>query len=395
MSGNGLSQEEINEMLNQELNKDTENTQEKKDVSLYLDGDEIDALGEIGNISMGSAATALFSILGRKVLITTPKVSITNYDELSAKRKVPYFIVSVDYTEGFNGSSIFVLQLQDVKVVTDIMMGGDGTNTEAEMDEIHISAISEAMNQMMGAMSTSMATMFDRKVNISPPKTKIVKLSDYDIQEVVESEKQELVRIDFALHIDGILESSIMQILPLEFAKYLLSGVLGEKTDERIEEEELKYEQKQEEIIETKGRTNKKIEDRENYSKTEEKSRPKYEAPQRAPSKPKETVEARSIQLRDFEADLDEKSLSDELGIDLLLDVPLQVKVELGKCKKNIKDILEMNLGSVIALDKMAGEPVDIVVNGKSIAKGEVVVIEDNYGVRITEISSPTSRIRR
>lgn len=390
MSGNSLSQEEINELMNEGLSEKDSNY----DVSFYLNDVEIDALGEIGNISMGSAATALFSILGRKVIITTPKVSITNYNELTAKRKVPYFVVSVDYTEGFHGSSIFVLQLQDVKVVTDIMMGGDGTNTEVEMDELHISAVSEAMNQMMGAMSTSMATMFDRVVNISPPKTKIVKLSDYDMNEIVENEMDSLIRIDFALQIEGILESTIMQIIPYKFAKSLLGEVLGTEPEsaEMYYDADLSPKKDEERLIEQEAQTNmcKKSKDEARVEKAI-----KSEYPGKIHSENTQyTVAARSIKLTDF----DESSKNEdheEIGIDLLLDVPLQVRVELGKCKKNIKDILEMNLGSVIALDKMAGEPVDVVINGKTIAKGEVVVIEDNYGIRITEISSPSNRIRK
>ncbi len=386
MSGNSLSQEEINKLMNESLSENENN--DKKDVSLYLSDIEIDALGEIGNISMGSAATALFSILERKVVITTPRVSITNYSELSAKRKIPYFVVSIDYTKGFHGTSIFVLQLQDVKVITDIMMGGDGTNTDGEMDEIHISAVSEAMNQMMGAMSTSMATMFDRVVNISPPSTKIIKLSEFDMKEVVGADMEELVRTDFTLNIEGILESTIMQIIPYKFAKSLLGELLGTSNENETINTTMSAEVPQNKELKTAKAPD--------FKEPEKEVNKIAEMPVKKSAENRyQTIEARPIKLTDFDDNAQKNNDNEELGIDLLLDVPLQVRVELGKCKKNIKDILEMNLGSVISLDKMAGEPVDVVINGKIIAKGEVVVIEDNYGIRITEISSPANRIRK
>ncbi len=360
---------------------------------------EIDTLGEVGNISMGAAATALYSILGRKVVITTPNVSITSYKKLIENHLAPYFVVNVEYTEGFLGSNLFILQLEDVRIITDIMMGGDGTNSGAEMDEIHISAISEAMNQMMGAMSTSMATLFSRDINISPPKSAIVQLAEYGINEILTEDTNELVRISFSLQIEGLIDSSIMQLLPLEFAKTIVSDLLNPpavQAPAKMNEppsapppQPVRQETYAAPSLEPAYQTPTPRAASNDSIRNEPAAR--YED-----SKGRPVIDARPIQLTSFDAPAPSLGMNaNELGIDIILDVPLQVKVELGQCKKTIKEVLDLNIGSVLALDKLAGEPVDLVANGKAIAKGEVIVIEDSYGIRITEILSPASRLRK
>ncbi len=415
-----LTQDDINRMLNEEsINNDK---QKASDNEAGLTALEIDTLGEVGNISMGAAATALYSILGRKVLITTPKVTITNYRKLTENHIAPYFVVNVEYTEGFLGNNLFILQIEDVRIITDIMMGGDGSNiNDDEMDEIHISAISEAMNQLMGAMSTSMATMFNRVVNISPPKSEIVQLTDYEIKGIVTEDTNNLVRISFVLQIDGLVDSSIMQLVPLHFARQLLGELLGSSGLETAEVTATTKKtttttktattattaaKSPENTISNDNRNMKNnsipneniFDNNESYNipntsrRHEERTNSGYD---NTPNS-RTVVGARPIQLTSFDnPEIGFEKSINELGIDMILDVPLQVKVELGQCKKTIKEILELNIGSIISLDKLAGETVDLVVNGKAIAKGEVIVIEDNYGIRITEILSPGYRIRR
>lgn len=413
MMDDKLTQDDINRMMQEQIQNKTDKpplgpvdtlqktAPKETDISgsAHFTSLEIDTLGEVGNISMGAAATALYSILGRKVVITTPNVSITNYKKLIENHHTPYFIVNVEYTEGFLGNNLFILQLEDVRIITDIMMGGDGTNSGAEMDEIHISAISEAMNQMMGAMSTSMATLFSRVINISPPKSEIVQLAEYGIDEILKEETNELVRISFSLQIEGLVDSSIMQLLPLDFAKTIVADLLH--TDETPPEPAKPIGQTGKPLSEPIRQDPPAVSAPEpNHPKAapyQQKNRNarndnpvKYEDNSRNLS----VVDARPIQLTSFDTMTSNQDTSQiELGIDIILDVPLQVKVELGQCKKTIKEVLDLNIGSVIALDKLAGEPVDIVANGKAIAKGEVIVIEDNYGIRITEILSPAYRI--
>ncbi len=346
---------------------------------------EVDTLGEIGNISMGSAATALFAILGRKVVINTPSVSVTTLANLSEGHEVPYLVVNVGYTEGFSGSNLFILQLDDVKLMTDIMMGGDGNpDMNEELTELHISAISEAMNQMMGGMSTAMADMFSRKVNITPPESKIVRLSDEELREMFSSERQELINISFKMEIEGLIDSNIMQLMPMEFGRELAHELTKHSTKSAAAPQPAPP-------IKPADAAPAPIPEPAPLPA----ARPA--APKPAPvsaAKPQQPVDIHPIQLASFDDPSSDMEENIDGSMDLILDVPLMITVELGQCRKTIKDILELNIGSVITLDKLAGEPVDVIANGKPVAKGEVIVVDDSYGIRITEVLTSANRIR-
>lgn len=348
---------------------------------------EVDALGEIGNISMGAAATALYTIIDRNVVITTPEVSVTTTDNLADAQEVPYLVVVVEYTEGFVGNNLYVLRLDDVKAITDIMMGGSGEVTKEDLSELHISAISEAMNQMAGGMATSMAEMFNRTVNISPPKTMIVHLVDDEIRNLVEDPESRLIQIRFRMEIEGLDDSSVMQLIPLEFGKQLVRSMLGEADDNRMEQDsnpattsvdapaQTMYDQDQSELQSIAQMT-----------------APSASNPAHDSSARQQQVDVRPIQLSDFDHH-DEGNGTNENGIDIILDVPLQVSVVLGQSRKTIKEVMDLNIGSIVTLDRVAGEPVDVVVNGKVVARGEVIVIDDNYGIRIMEVIT-SKRVR-
>ncbi|MEA4889091.1 MAG: flagellar motor switch phosphatase FliY [Clostridiaceae bacterium] len=373
-----MSQEEIDQMINGQIP-----AAPAANPSVGLTADEMDTLGEIGNICMGTGATALHSILGRKVSITTPHVQIVTPDTLTDDHEVPFVVVSVEYTQGLTGTNLLILQVDDVKLITDIMLGGDGSSTIGDLSELHLSAISEAMNQMMGGMATAMADMLDYPVNISPPQTLVVSLSSQEIVSLIKSPLDELVRISFKMQIEGIIDSGIMQLMPLPFAKKLVDNLLH------------------------KGQTPapQPVPDQARSAgagrpvppAAKPAAAPANSASWPVPAKEPQSaphVEVRPIQLTSFDAMESSEAANRESSLNIIMDVPLQISVELGQCKKTIKEILELSNGSVVALDKVAGEPVDIVVNGKMIAKGEVIVIDDNYGVRITEIVMPSNRIR-
>ncbi len=391
-----MSQEEIDQMLRGQIP-----AAPAADPSAGLATDEMDTLGEIGNICMGTGATALHSILGRKVSITTPHVQIVTAETLTDDHEVPFVVVSVEYTEGLTGTNLLILQVDDVKLITDIMMGGDGSSMIDDLSELHLSAISEAMNQMMGGMATAMADMLDYPVNISPPKTLVVSLSSQEIVSLIKCPLDELVRISFKMQIEGIIDSGIMQLMPLSFARKLVDNLLHKS--ENPAPQPAPAQKKPSEAARPAPAAAKPPAVPAGSAGT-----PNYAAsgspagsagagswpipatePQSAPH-----VEVRPIQLTSFDTIENSEAANRESSLNIIMDVPLQISVELGQCKKTIKEILELSNGSVVALDKVAGEPVDIVVNGKMIAKGEVIVIDDNYGVRITEIVMPSSRIR-
>jgi len=391
--GDMLSQAEIDALLKgTSLNLVQERPEES---TAGLSYQEIDALGEIGNISMGTAATTLFTLLGQKVNITTPKVTVSTWEELAKQYEVPIVAVKVEYTNGLVGSNLLIMKEHDVKVITDLMMGNDGSNTEGELTDLHMSAISEAMNQMVGSSSTSMSSMFGKRIDISPPKAFVIELGKVNAQlDMVSSEK--IVRIAFRMIIGTLVDSEIMQILPISFAKSLVDSLLnmdmgsGTSAIPDADSSSVQASQQQKTVQQQKpqGRDNdvpKPQAQSDSYDYEYE-----HEHQSNDDRRLKNSVNVQPAQFQSFD---EGRIMLERKNISLIMDVPLQVTVELGRTQKLIKDILEFGPGSIIELDKLAGEPVDILVNGKAIAKGEVVVIDESFGVRITDIIHPSKRI--
>ncbi len=401
-----LSQEEINALLNGISNDDSPSDEPEKKSSV-LDGLELtdfekDTIGEISNISMGTAATTLSSLVNQKVDISVPVVSLAEWEDLVSNYDRPCVFLQIQYREGLDGNNILILKERDVKIIADLMMGGDGTNTDGELGELHLSAICEAMNQMMGSASTSLSSMLNMKIDISPPTASLIDLNDHlNEDEIAAFLKEGFVKNSFQMTIGDLVNSEMMQLFPIEFAKSLCNSVTG-------------------------------------GGQSEPESPPPSPAPAPAPAAPQpapqsqampqgmpypepvpaadpqampqgmpypgmpympypgmpympypgmppaQEVNVQPAQFQAFTGDL--SGVSQKENINLIMDVPLNVTVELGRTNKSIQEILEFSPGTIIELDKIAGEPVDVLVNGKFVAKGEVVVIEESFGVRITEI---------
>lgn len=366
MSNGFLSQEEIDSLLNG-------SAENKEPVS--ISDIEKDLLGEIGNISMGSASTALYQIINKQVNITTPKVTVTTLREIKDGFKYPNIILDVEYVSGITGRNILIMQTRDAAVIANLMMGGDGQVETTELSEIEVSAVQEAMNQMIGSAATSMATMFAREVNISPPKSKIWDDIAQNISEDI-PEDEKIVEVCFDLTIEGLLNSNIMQILPINTAKKIVAIMMGE-------DKEVATEVDTKEVV---NETNTNKENSNNSYNIQEK--PIHIQEERKVEKAVEVHGATFEPLSQGNIGESHKN------IDLILDVPLDVSVVLGRTKKSIKDILNLSTGSLIELDKLAEEPVEVLINGKKIAYGEVVVVDENFGVRITSIVSGADRIK-
>lgn len=406
-----LSQEEIDALLRQSA--EDEPAAESPDAAGNggfngLSDMEKDALGEIGNISYGSAATALSTLLGQKVEITTPQVSTVAKSALKDEFPRPHVAVSVNYVEGFQGVNLLVIKTTDAQVIADLMLGGDGTNVGGEMNDIHLSAVQEAMNQMMGSAATSMSTIFNRFVNISPPDIDIFDVSKGQGTEPL-AEYEHFVKISFRLLIGELIDSTIMQLLPIPFAKEMVASLIG-GGDPPAEDAQPAAEPEPSVAAQPEP------------APVREAVTPPAQAAQTppAPSVPpapaayaggpasyggvppmqdagrsavNRNVNVQPVQFAGFpESGYPQ---GEQGNLDLLLDIPLKVTVELGRTQRTIKSILELTQGSIIELDKLAGEPVDILVNNKLIAKGEVVVIDENFGVRVTDIVSQWDRIQK
>lgn len=381
-----LSQEEIDALLN-----GTSNTIKSDEKT--LDENEKDALGEIGNISMGTSATTLFTLLGQKVTITTPKVSILSVRELQENYPIPIVVVEVKYREGLEGTNLLALREDDVKIITDLMMGGDGTNFTGDLTELHLSAISEAMNQMIGSASTSLAEIFHKKIDISPPKAFAVNFSSNSLGLELFQPDDKIVKVAFRMVIGSLIDSEIMQIIPIDFAKTLVNNLFEGNAEATAENHNMAP------IHTAPGKPAKAPEyhvDQMDYAS--QNSQPHYmEDYSTMPSSAtipnrQMPVNVQPIQFQSFD---EPRTRNDREHIALLRDVPLEITVELGRTSRRISEILDLTPGSVIELDRLVGEPLDILVNGQHIAKGEVVVIDENYGIRVTDILNQDKKLNK
>lgn len=410
MDGGMLSQDEINALLmgmaaSDDAPSDDNAADSASDSggtgsSETLSDVEKDAIGEVANISMGTSATTLYSLVNKKVNITTPVVDLTTWSEVVEEYEKPCVFIKIKYTVGLEGTNILILKESDVKIITDLMMGGDGTNIEGELGEIHLSAICEAMNQMMGSSATSLSSMLGRMIDISPPEANLVDMGNLDTHEELSSFLAgEFVRITFRMQIGDLVDSKIMQLYPIDFARSLYSFFMDsqEPDPEPIAQEPM-------------------IAPAPAASPAPTMTAPTMAPPPMAPNmgmpmdygmgmgmgmgmpmgqmNPMQPNMGQAMQMPNLNIQpasfspfsTDVSAMQSQENISLIKDVPLEVTVELGRCSKAISDILDFAPGTIIELDRIAGEPVDVLVNGKLVAKGEVVVIEENFGVRVTEI---------
>ncbi|NLK40292.1 MAG: flagellar motor switch phosphatase FliY [Clostridiales bacterium] len=332
----------------------------KGNTELGLSELEIDALAESVNISMGAAAKALSSIFNLKVAISTPSVTIKNREEIGYKSMAPAMVVSIEYVEGLTGVNYFIIKQSDVKKIATIMMGqpiaeDDGT----EPDELHISAISEVMNQMMGAASTALATFFNTKINISTPECRALVANDDSCNIGIQGDS---VVITLKIAIGDIFDGEFINIMPMTFAKKLAENLIN---------------------VQLPRQTNAAWNIHEQSKKEEPKQKNRKE--QRSETIMPKDKKVSTVKFSDFDSDTQNTTVPAS-NLDLIMDVPLDIVVQIGKTQRLLKDIVKLTQGSIIELEKQAGDPVDILVNGEMIARGDVVVIDDNFGVRITEI---------
>ncbi|MCR5474772.1 MAG: flagellar motor switch phosphatase FliY [Lachnospiraceae bacterium] len=408
-----LSQDEINALINGGLTDAPADTPSEASPAPAGGGEELteeekDAIGEVANISMGTSATTLYSLVNRKVNITTPVVDLATWDVIVTEYERPCVFIKIKYTEGLEGTNILILKEHDVKIITDLMMGGDGLNVDdTELTDIHLSAISEAMNQMMGSSATSLSSMLGRMIDISPPEANLVDVAGLEKQEDISSFLLgTFVRITFRMQIEELVDSKIMQLYPIDFAKNLYDYFMDSQEPETPPAAAPAPAAPQMAPPSMQAPSM---------------GQPMAAAPQMPPPSmgmpgmgapsmdfsmgmgmqpqmgmqpgmgaapsmgmPMPNINIQPASFTPFNTDVN--AMQSQENIALIKDVPLEVTVELGRTSKAISDILDFAPGTIIELDKIAGEPVDVLVNGKLVAKGEVVVIEENFGVRVTEI---------
>ncbi len=379
----GISQEEIDALLNGGASEDT---------AEVLTDKEIDVLGEVANISMGTASTTLSSLLNEKVNITTPKV-VQKKSIASMIEGNKIILVNIKYKQGLDGSFMFILNESDAKVIAGIMMGGADLSAEP-LNDIHLSALAETMNQMVGTSCTSMSQVFDNVVDICPPSVEMVDFSENTVVDGIDLSAADYVVVEFDITVGEKLSSKMMQILSYDVSKQLINKLLG-ATAPAAEEPAIA-----EQTVNVQASTAPAFENTGSFASTN--ADMAMAAPMMGAGQMNMNMNmaasngnamSSNVQNVEFSSLVAEKIELEREKISLIQDVPLEVVVELGRTNKSIKEILEFSPGVVIELNKMAGDPIDILINNKFIAKGEVVVIDENFGIRITEIVDINKRI--
>lgn len=404
----GLSQEEINALLqgsinteeaNNSLQSDIKNeektgkskrgrkkaspkTEVASDTSLstepmkeqtMLTELEKDIIGEVGNISMGSASTALSEMIGKKVSITTPVTSVTTLKSMRENFEIPNLAVEIKYVVGITGKNIFLMKITDAAIIANLMMGGNGDIYSETLSEIEESAVSEAMNQMIGSSATSMATMFSRKVDISPPKSKVWDSSTIHMSDNIE-EEEEVIQVAFRLQIENLVDSVIMQVLSVETVKKIVAIMTG--TEAETVKETSEASKTCDIILESKQDAVEKMKEQMNIKE--------------AVVDVKEPVLA-SENFSDKMQKVEFKTFQDTTNISKntssLFDVPLNIQVVLGNAQRTIKEIMNFGSGTLLELNQVAGQPVELHINGKVIAYGEVVLVGGNLAINIIDVN--------
>jgi flagellar motor switch protein FliN/FliY len=457
-----LSQEEINALLKGMDDEPAEPAE------FGLTDLEKDAIGEVSNISMGTAATTLSSLVNKKVVITTPKVSICQWEDIVNQYDENFVAVQIEYKDGISGTNLLMLREDDVKIVSDLMMGGAGEVNQEALSELHMSAIGEAMNQMIGSSATSMSTMFEKKIDINPPKSIYVEDGEAEnIEELVHFSNQSLIKVTFDMKVGELIDSELIQLFPIDFAKMISKEFIEVKDSDADDNQSASNANssianaKEQPAQQTNAMNNMGTSGQMNSMNNTGMSgqmngmnnmgmpgqmngmnnmgMPGQMNGMNNMGMPGQmngmnnmgmsgqmngmnnmgmsgqmngmnnmgmsgqmngmnnmgmsgqmngqnqyrNIDVQQAQFQNFDFN---SVMQQKENIDLIMDVPLGVTVELGRTHKSIKDILEFAPGTIIELNKLAGEPIDVLVNGKIVAKGEVVVIDENFGIRITEI---------
>jgi flagellar motor switch protein FliN/FliY len=382
---------------------------------------EVDVIGEVMNISMGSAATAMSTILGTKVNITTPRIETVDVEEFEFTYLEPVIGVLINYVEGIDGSNVLLLKEDDMKKILSQLFGME-PGDEMEFDEISKSAIGEIMNQMMGSAAGALASFLGKVVNISPP-TMLDTTSKTSVRELFALKGESLVSIKFHLIIEDLVDSEFISAMEPNLAKEIVAMSMGASGVDEEEAPPVEIPAQPQAHAQTQAEVQQAVSQQPppqgypqqqppqgydpNYQQPYGQAPPgqyqqpygqmppgQYQQPYgQKPPHPSENVvshqqpvEVSNYNYRSFDAPPDQANMVSADNLDLIMSVPIQISVELGRTQKKIKDIAELTLGNIVELDRQAGDQVDVIANGRLIARGDVVVVDDNYSVKITEI---------
>ncbi len=342
----------------------------------------IDVLREFGERFLGPSGASMAMLLGQdRVDVSCVDAKAASWAEF--KMTLPAFvaIVQTGFEQSIKGPVLIIVKPHDVAVFASMVMGGDGKSGVAtELSDMEFHAFGEVMGQVLAASATSATQLLGKKLGLTAPQVSQVDLNQFALP--AEYAAQGVV-FTYSLVVGDILNTEFYCLITENEAQALQNSLspAEEKKEEVMGESSSATEQQEPSLADLLGAV--------------EGSSTPSETTASAPAKQKE-VSVQPVQFSSFEAGGGASApTAMPANIELVLDVPLQVTVELGRAKKTVKEILELSTGSIVELDKMDGEPVDILANGKLFAKGEVVVIGETFGVRVVEIVSPQERLSR
>lgn len=384
---------------------------------------EIDAIGEIMNISLGASATAISTMLDTRVDITTPFVRVVSKKDFSFSNLQPAVGVEINYISGLNGNNVMLLKRADVKTIIELLMGMEIPDEEFELDEMNVSAICEVMNQMMGASSTALSEFLGKTVNISTPQSFEIANED-EFKDIYFEDEEQKVVIGFTLTIDEKMESEFVNVMSVSLAKELVRGILPEsELADEDEPETVSVPDTMSQLFPDAAQANMyqppvtQMPPQPMLQMQQQPMMPSSQPVMQQPFMPNDAFLSQQMmiqqmmqQMQQMQEQLKKAKEPDKKVINampashaeisgykvstedqpenlsLVMGVPLEVSVEIGRTQSLVKDILEYTKGTLVILDKQAGDQVDLFVNGQCIARGDVVVVDDNFGIRITEI---------
>lgn len=323
---------------------------------------EQDALKEIGNISLGSAATILSQLTSRRVTITTPSISYNSVEEINDRCQAPCVLVEVEYVEGILGNNLLIVDTRDAVIIGQLMMM-EQPDPEAEINDIHLSALSEAMNMMMGAAATALSDIFQKLINISTPKVAYKKVNEKINEHTFLNGVQGFIQVAFRIEVEDLIDSELLQLIPLDFSREMvdfLIAKMGGAPEVPVELPELPELPPPEEQLIT------------------------------GPEAVVDSIEPVAGALQPDCSEVTEDVLDDEFA--LVKNIQLEVKCVAGRVRMPLEKLLRLGVGSVVELDSQVGQDVEVLINGKPVMYGEIVAVGNHFGLRLTK---PLSKLRR
>jgi flagellar motor switch protein FliN/FliY len=305
---------------------------------------EQNTLRDLVSSVMGNVVPSVSGLLGGKNLsITNPLIELKQSEAVRNDFPARYVQVSMDFSGALNGKNLIVFNFNDAGSIASLMMGDDAGVAPADFNDAHQSTVQEFTNLLLSSVATQFGQKLGGGINTTPA---IIGIVNSGAELLLPP--GEVVKVTYDLAIDGIITSKLYHIMDINVSTGMArTGGLAAGGGGGFQQQQM----------------------------------PQQQAPQ---------VGISPVKFPPLDEGIAPSIVGD---ISLLLDVPMTMTVELGRTKKLVQEILGLGEGSIIELDKLAGEPVDLLVNGKLIAKGEVVVIDENFGVRVTDIVSPDDRL--